>query len=303
MGVYIETLKLLRRDLYILKTYLIKRQRRPYLASLKVSYHCNLTCRQCPFYGMTGPELNWEQAVDVLDRLQRRGDRLVVIEGGEPLLWKSGRHTIHDLVREARRRFLAVGMTTNGLLPLDVPTDMLWVSVDGLRETHNRLRGADIFDRVIENIRQSSHPNLMAHITINSQNDGEIPALVEFLAPFVRGITVQFYYPYNHQDELFLDFEKRSALLDRLIEMKKAGLPILNSVSALRVLKANQWRCMDWLVDSANPDGTITQGCYLRGRDDIDCARCGFSPHTEISLAWQGSLPAIRAGNEIFFKR
>ncbi|MHC1782186.1 MAG: radical SAM protein [Anaerolineaceae bacterium] len=303
MGVYIEALNLLRRDLYILKTYLIERQRRPYLASFKVSYACNLTCCQCPFYKMEAPELNWAQAVDVLDRLQARGDRLVVFEGGEPLLWRSGGKTIHDLVWEARRRFLAVGMTTNGTLPLDVPTDILWVSVDGLRETHNRLRGAYIFDRVIENIRQSNHPKLMAHITVNSQNDGEIPALVEFMAPLVRGITVQFYYPYNHQDELFLDFKRRAALLDRLIEMKKTGLPILNSVSALRALKTNQWRCVDWLVDSANPDGIITQGCYLRGRDDIDCARCGFSPHTEISLAWQGSLGAIRAGNEIFFKK
>lgn len=250
---------------------------------------------------MEGPELTWEQAVNTLDQLKTRGSRLLVFEGGEPLLWKGGGRTINDLVMEAKKRFLAVGMTTNGTLPLDVPTDILWVSLDGLRETHNRLRGADIFDRVVENIRKSRHPRLLAHITINNQNAGEIPQLVEFLVPYVRGVTVQFYYPYNRRDELFLDFDRRAALLEQLIAMKKSGLPILNSTAAMRAMKQNHWKCVDWLVDSANPDGTISQGCYLRGRDDIDCARCGFSPHTEISLAWQGCLPAIRAGNRIFF--
>lgn len=303
MGVHIQTLTLLRRDLEILTVYLIARRRRPYLASFKVTYACNLTCRQCPFFEMESPELSWEQAVEILDRLKAGGSRLLVFEGGEPLLWKDGAHSIDDLILEARKRFMSVGMTTNGTLPLDVPTDILWVSIDGLRETHNRLRGADIFDRVIDNIRKSNHPKLFAHITVNNENANEIPALAEFLAPLVKGITIQFYYPYNRQDGLFLDFDRRADLLARLIEMKKAGLPILNSAPAMKALQYNNWKCVDWLVTSANPDGSITQGCYLRGRDDIDCARCGFSPHTEISLAWQGSLAAIRAGNEIFFKK
>lgn len=301
MGVRINTLSLLRRDFYILKTYLLARQHRPFLASFKVSYRCNLTCQQCPFFTMTGEGMTWPVALDVLDRLYQRGNRLVVFEGGEPLLWKAGGQTIHDLVREARKRFLSVGMTSNGLLPLDVDTDILWVSIDGLRDTHNKLRGADIFDRIIKNIRESSHPKILAHITVNNQNSSEIPALIEYLTPEVKGITIQFYYPYNKMDDLFLDFEKRSNLLDKLIQMKKSGFAIMNSISALNALKTNTWRCVDWLVDSANPDGTITQGCYLRGRDDIDCTRCGFSPHTEISLAWQGNLQAIQAGNQIFF--
>jgi len=287
----------------ILTTYLIKRQRRPFLASFKVTYACNLTCRQCPFFKMTSADQDWEQAVQVLDRLRERGNKLVVFEGGEPMLWKSEGRTIHDLVTEARRRFMSVGMTTNGTLPLDAPTDILWVSLDGLRETHNRLRGGEIFDRVIENIRHSSHPKLFAHITINSINANEIPALIEFITPLVRGVTVQFYYPYNRRDDLFLDFDRRADLLEKIIAMKKTGFPILNSIPAMRAMRDNRWKCVDWLVDSANPDGSISQGCYLRGRDDIDCARCGFSPHTEISLAWQGCLPAIQAGNRIFFEK
>ena len=51
---------------------------------------------------------------------------------------------------EAKRRFFSVGITTNGTLPLDVGSDVLWVSLDGLRKTHDRLRGAPVFERIIE---------------------------------------------------------------------------------------------------------------------------------------------------------
>jgi hypothetical protein len=57
-----------------------------------------------------------------------------------------------------------VGVTTNGTLPIDIDSDIVWVSIDGLKETHNRIRG-DCFDRVVENIE----------ITIgNAAPDGKI---------------------------------------------------------------------------------------------------------------------------------
>jgi MoaA/NifB/PqqE/SkfB family radical SAM enzyme len=286
---------------HILKTYMLERQRKPFLVSFKPTYRCNLRCLQCPFYNLGGQDLPFNNACDLLERLYQRGNRLLILEGGEPMLWRDGSHTIYDLVAEAKKRFYCVGMTTNGTLPLDAPVDVLWVSIDGFATTHDRLRGAVVYDRIMRNIRDSQHPNIYAHITINNQNHTEIPDLVRFLSGLVKGITVQFYYPYNRHDELFLDFERRAVLLDRLIALKQAGFPLRNSLSSLQVLRHNSWRCVDWLVDSANPDGTISQGCYLRGRSDIDCARCGFSPYTEISLAYQGNLQAVLAGVRIFF--
>jgi hypothetical protein len=89
--------------------------------------------------------------------------------------------------------------------------------------------------------------------------------------------------------------------LEKIIQLKRSGIRILNSIAALQALKRNRWTCRDSLVDNANPDGTLHQGCYLKGRADIDCSRCGFSPHTEISLAFRGNPQAILAGFKIFF--
>jgi MoaA/NifB/PqqE/SkfB family radical SAM enzyme len=284
---------------YIFRNYVLGRER-PLLASLKLTYRCNLRCRQCPFYALEGPELRYAEATQLIDHLYARGNRILIFEGGEPLLWQDGERRVHDLVTYARRSFFSVGMTTNGTLPLDVPTDILWVSIDGLRETHNALRGAPIFDRVLANVRASSHPRLFAHVTINAVNAGEIPTLLEFLNGVFKGITLQFYYPYHQRDALFLDFDRRERLLEQVIRMKRQGIRVLNSYAALEALQRNRWTCRDRLIDNANPDGSVQQGCYLKGRADIDCSKCGFSPHTEISLACHGNLQAIQAGLSIF---
>ncbi len=287
--------------LHVARVYLLARQKAPFLASFKLTYRCNLTCQQCPFHQMQSADPDFTAVVRTLDALKERGNRVVIFEGGEPMLWRDGERRVHAVVEEANRRFAVTGMTTNGTLSLDAPVSVLWVSVDGFRETHNALRGGEIFDRVMENIARSAHPCIYAHITVNNRNAGEVPALIPYLSERVPGITLQFYYPYGKKDELFLDFGRRAELIERVIELKREGYPVLNSVAALRALEDNHWRCADWLIDNANPDGSLSQGCYLRGRDDIDCARCGFSPHTEASLAYQGRIEAILAGLRIFF--
>lgn len=294
----------------VLIHYLLSPARRPFLASYKLTYRCNLHCLQCPFPDLVAPSPTFDQVCQVLDSLALRGNRLIIFEGGEPLLWdgqasnKNGqRHSFQDVVEYARKRFVCVGVTTNGTMPLDVPTDILWVSIDGFAETHNRLRQAgarDLFQQVIKNIRRSTHPRLFAHITANAENYTEIPELVQYLAGIVKGISLQFYYPYGADDHLFLPWEKRRELLNTMIHLRRQGLPILNSTASMRAMRDNKWRCMPWLIDCVNPDGQITQGCYLQGRAAIDCQKCGFSPYTEMSLAFQGNPLAVMAGLKIF---
>ena len=284
----------------VLFQHLLTTQHRPLLASYKLTYQCNLACTQCPFIQYSGPTPSFELVCQSLDALYRRGNQLVVFEGGEPLLWRDGKHDLQDVVKYAKQLFACVALTTNGTLPLDIDTDVLWVSIDGFAETHNHLRQAPIFERVIDHIKASRHPHLYAHITANAENAAEIPELVRFLSGLVKGITIQFYYPYGTNDRLYLSNPQRSALLEHLIGLKKDGYPILNSIPALRAVQTGRWRCLPWLVDCVNPDGRISQGCYLQGRVEIDCSKCGFTPYTEISMAFQGNPRAILAGMRIF---
>jgi MoaA/NifB/PqqE/SkfB family radical SAM enzyme len=243
--------------------------------------------------------LTFNQVEAILSNLYRKGVRILIFEGGEPFLWRDGIYTIHDVVERARRLFYSVGMTTNGTFPLTINASTIWVSIDGLRETHNRIRD-NSFDKAISNIEHSPHPNIYANVTINRINYREIPELVRFLAERVRGITIQFHYPYEESDSLTLPFEERRKVLNDLIALKKKGYPVTDSNRCLEALKDNSWHCQDWMLANVEPDGTINLGCYVKGRGDIQCAWCGFAAHTEISLAYGWHLPAILAGRKIF---
>ena len=89
-------------------------------------------------------------------------------------------------------------------------------------------------------------------------------------------------------------------MLERLIALKREGYPLLDSVAALQHLKDNTWRCHPWLIANVEPDGRLTQGCYLLNRADVTCQECGFAAHVEASLAYDLVPSAIWSGIRVF---
>jgi Fe-coproporphyrin III synthase len=279
----------------------------PLLASFKVTYRCNLTCRACPFHLHSDDEyaqMSWDTAIGALESLRRLGTRMVVFEGGEPLLWRDGSHRLHDLVLYARQHFLRVAVTTNGTLPLDVPAHTLWVSLDGLKETHDELR-SNSFDRICSNIRETKHPRVFIHCTLNRRNWQDVEFLAKLVQdmPTLKGMTVQFFYPYNQgEDDLSLSLDERRAAIKKLLELKKSGLPILNSAGRLRAMIDNRWSCHDDILINVDPDGAITKGCYVKSRGKINCDACGFTPVAEASGALDFIPGSLYAGWRLFLK-
>lgn len=279
----------------------------PLLASFKITYRCNLACRACPFHLRSGGKdsgMSWDTAIEALNTLRHLGTRMVVFEGGEPLLWRDGSYRLHDLVLYARKLFLRVAVTTNGTLPLDVPSHTLWVSLDGLKETHDYLRCGS-FDRICSNIKNTRHPRVFIHCTLNRRNWRDIESLAKWVrqTPTLKGMTVQFFYPYNQgEDDLYLSQEERRAAIDKLLKLKKSGLPILNSADRLKAMIDNKWTCHDDILINVDPDGTITKGCYVKNRGEINCDACGFTPVAEASGALDFIPASLYAGWRLFIK-
>jgi len=280
----------------------------PLLASFKVTYRCNLACRACPFHlrsGKTESSMSWNKAIEAMDNLHKAGTRIIVFEGGEPLLWRDGPYRFHDLVRYARKLFLRVAVTTNGTLPLDIPCHTLWVSLDGLKETHDELRSAS-FDRIWSNIKDTRHPRIFIHCTLNRRNWQDVESLAKLVRQTlaIQGMTVQFFYPYNQGEEnLALSPEERRFVIEKLLKLKKAGFPILNSAGRLKAQIDNHWHCHDDILINVDPDGTITRGCYVKSRGEINCDACGFTPVAEASGALDLLPESLYAGWRLFLKR
>jgi MoaA/NifB/PqqE/SkfB family radical SAM enzyme len=275
----------------------------PVLAGYKITHRCNLRCTHCPYWLRSGPEATFEEVVDTMHRLKSMGARIIIFEGGEPLLWRDGNRGIKDVVRAARELFPCVCMTTNGTLSWQgLPLDRLWVSLDGPPYIHDRVRGKGTYSRVMRNLQQAPKSRPYVSTTISAENADSIPRLVGHLLGVVDGITIQFYYPYDGlPDPLFLPHTDRVMLLDQLMMMKRLGYPIMNSFASLEELKRETWSCEEGFLANAEPDGTILHGCYLKNRGPSECSMCGFAAHNEMTLAFRGNLESIVTGMKVFF--
>ena len=291
---------------YAVKSRLSSKYKKPLICGLKLTNRCNLKCRHCPFWRKEEPlQLGYRKAVKILEKLHSDGVRIVIFEGGEPMLWDDRREgkNIFDIIEYAKKYFFSVGITTNGVIPFEaVDPDVIFVSIDGLEETHDSIRG-ESFKKIIKNIGdQDNRSRVIANICISKLNLYEVPELVKFLAGKVYGITIQFFYPYSLVDNLALNKQQKTKVLEELSGLKREGYPLLDSYGCLKRMGGNTWRCRDFLVSSVDPDGRIIYGCYLKGRaENISCSDCGFAAHCEISMAYQFNPGALRAAKRIFW--
>jgi Fe-coproporphyrin III synthase len=275
----------------------------PVLAGYKITNRCNLRCTHCPFWRRSGPEQDFDGVLATLERLAGLGIRILILEGGEPLIWRDGTRRIGHVVEAARPLFPCVCMTTNGILPWgNLPLDRVWVSLDGPPAVHDKIRGHGVFDRVLANLHSEGRGRAFVSTTVSKENFHSIPEMIVMMKGVVAGVTIQFYYPYQGLlDPMFVPPTERGALLDELIRLKKGGYPVANSIGSLLDVKREVWTCEDGFLANAEPDGSINRGCYLKNRGEAECSRCGFTAHNEMSLAFRGRLGSILTGANIFF--
>lgn len=138
-------------------------QSRPITAQLELTYKCNLLCSFCYNAPKQRAELNGEQWLTALDRLQAAGTFTITLTGGEPFVHRE----FWRIAEGVRERGLVLKVYTNGVLLADrakaqryaelAPFDTE-VSLHGARAaTHDRLTGIHgSFDRLMEALKHLS---------------------------------------------------------------------------------------------------------------------------------------------------
>jgi len=262
--------------------FVVLRHPEPLIYGIAVTDRCNLSCRGCHVSNTGRPDLTWEQLVDAMQNAWNRGFRELYFSGGEPMLWRDGEHTLENAILEAKRiGFFHVHVYTNGTLGLDIPADLVWVSMDGLPGTFERRRG-DHFKQVERAVRQGQCPKVAVIYVIDSHTaDGIEPFLLwvrETKFP-VTGVMFYFHTPYYGRDGLFLITEQRAPIIDRLLGCIRAGLPVINSRAGLLALKSGDWPRRLPVAHVLDVDGEYV---CCRASDDV-CMDCGYAACTEIT--------------------
>jgi heme d1 biosynthesis radical SAM protein NirJ len=152
---------------------------------------CNLTCKHC--YSISADtdfpgELATAEIYTVMDDLKAFGVPVLILSGGEPLL----RPDIFEISRRAKQMGFYVGLSTNGTL-IDATNidriaaigyDYVGISIDGLRDTHDRFRrkpGA--FDASLHAIRLCHQRGIKVgmRFTMTQDNAAELPELLTLM--------------------------------------------------------------------------------------------------------------------------
>ena len=129
----------------------------PLIAGLAITSKCNLKCRHCRIPSRAAGDMTYGDTKAILDSFYREGGRTLYLEGGEPFLWSDGQRRLEDIIAYAHAiGYYTVVVYTNGTMPLNTSADTVFVSVDGLKETHDFLRGVS-YDRIMNNISESTH--------------------------------------------------------------------------------------------------------------------------------------------------
>lgn len=270
------------------------REKKPILGTIIVTDKCNLSCRHCSVNNITALIHPYQQIKSEMRMLCDMGVRILFFCGGETFLWRDGGKGLRDLVIEAKQMgFLIVNVVTNGTYPLDLPeADLILLSLDGDRERHNAIRG-DIYDAIMENIKNASSDNICLYMAINQINKDAVRdvCLTARDTKNVRAVSFNFHTPYPDTRELALSREEKAACCQMIGQMMREGAPVFNLKSAFPYLINNSFPtpCHQCVVVEDGKVSTCGRCIEVEGL----CTQCGYFFVAEYTLLFRGNVRII----------
>lgn len=242
----------------------------PLFCGHKVTYNCNLRCKMCPFWKRSNKDLSIEKEKAILRRIYDSGACAIAFEGGEPLLRKD----LSKILAYSRSLPLQTSLITNGTL-LESKIDeiaqyingAIYVSLDGLEKTHDMIRGVNgCFKRTMSGINAASKKVLVIiNTTVMSENIHEMEDLTILAKEIGVGISVAIAHEYCNATASTPAIQDVKKTVERLIELKKNGYPLVNSISYFKVVaKQKKWICKPWTTINVSPEGNLVLPCYVR---------------------------------------
>ncbi len=273
--------------------------KKPLQSVVFVSDRCNLACKHCSVYNLKNPiSKTMAQLEEELRYCYSLGSRFIDFEGGEPFLWHDGDADINDLIRLAKKiGFFSCTITTNAQKPFSSDeAGAIWVSLDGVGEYHDRVRGQGTFARLEKNVAACGFKALSANMAINTLNYEAVARTIEYVeaSPYFKSISFSFHTPFKDTEYLTVDNATREKIIDLIISYKKKGYHIMNTKVGLRKMKRLDFEPQCWVTNFVFTDGTRLPQCA--GKEQGVCDRCGFGMAGEMNALFNFHPETILAG-------
>jgi MoaA/NifB/PqqE/SkfB family radical SAM enzyme len=153
--------------------------RSPIVAAIKITQRCNLQCIHCPWKNKITNDLPISKWKGIIDNLYEKGVTAIVIEGGEPTLYKG----IEEIVEYIKSKNLFVIFITNGTQDISgIYPDVFWISIDGMEKSDNEMRGVGHFEKAIKTIKENFEKKIIILSTISRTNSYDIEEMCKYFS-------------------------------------------------------------------------------------------------------------------------
>lgn len=140
---------------------------------LQITDKCNLKCRHCYIEKQKDNELSYQDIKKILSEFEDMQGLRLLITGGEPLLHKRF-EDINRILPDFmfRKILLTNGLLLNQKVLKGLNVEEIQISVDGLKNAHDALRGKGSFEHAIKAIRLAADSGFDVSVStmIHSKN-------------------------------------------------------------------------------------------------------------------------------------
>ncbi|MGL5381525.1 radical SAM protein [Clostridium sp.] len=274
---------------YGMKTIFLK-EKKPILGTIILTDYCNLSCKHCAVNNINKIIYPYEDIKKEMESMYEDGIRILFFCGGETLLWEDGEKTLRDLVKEAKEMgFFIVNIVTNGTIDLDLPeVDVIFLSLDGLRENHNIIRG-NTFDTIMRNVNKANESNICVYMAINNKNFRDIEGLCKLVKnnDNLKSISFNIHTPYEGTEDLSLNNIQKDYVINEIKRMIDSKYPVFNLKSALNYYgkEGSDNPCEHCIVSEGNKRYTCGRCIEVDGL----CKECGYLFANEFNQLCRGN--------------
>ncbi len=270
---------------------------------------CNLSCRHCLFSASPAKSRRMDPGLlqKTVEQALQLGCRLFSFTGGEPFIYPDFIPFLQQLLADTPDCHAAV--LSNGMLLdqyLDELASMdrlhLQISLDGLEESHDRLRGTGSYQTLLKNLQALHKANIpfTLSVALSTENIDDLPKLVELaselgassihlLYHFIRGkgnsdqfITPEQIFPRLREAWLLAD-----ALNLQIDNIETMRSQVFSTPGTRYDLSNTAWESV-----AIGPDGIVYPSPALVGMEQCACGDLDSG----LAEVWQNSgvLHSIR---------
>ena len=217
-------------------------KRTPINVMISVTNKCPSRCKYCNIPLRKQKEMKTEDFFSLFDQLAKLGTQRIALWGGEPLV----RDDIGEIINYAKKKGFYVTLDSNGyLIPQKIDEiknlDLLILSLDGNKETHDKNREEGSHEKVIKALEVATKKLPIWTVTVLTKNNLKSVDYILDLAKRMKFYTT--FQVLHHNDKIDGDAdsmlpsnEDYKGVIRKLIKAKKKGEPIVSSISYLKYL-------------------------------------------------------------------